>query len=63
MPGVGTIECHVIRMEPLIPGTGKIETWWFTPGIGIVKWISGDTGTGLPGRDQPMIWTLKYFSF
>ncbi|MFC1530604.1 CsgG/HfaB family protein [Gemmatimonadota bacterium] len=63
MTGAGTLQCFVIRMEPLIPGSGVIQTWWFTPGVGVVRWIEGDTSAARPTRDSIEFLQLGTFSF
>ncbi len=63
LTGAGTLQCFVIRMEPLIPGSGVTQTWWFTPGVGVVKWITGDTSRVRPTGGSFETLILKTFSF
>ncbi|MFC1500005.1 CsgG/HfaB family protein [Candidatus Zixiibacteriota bacterium] len=63
IPGVGGLECFLIQMDPLPPGSGGSITYWFAPGVGIVKSISDPEITERPGSGGETTRLLKSFSF
>lgn len=58
-----TLTCYVILTQPLIPGTRVSQTYWFAPGVGLVKWYLGDSTKRMPDQGALMVHTLKGFSF
>ena len=63
VPGVESLQCFVIQMDPLLPGSGESMIYWFSPGVGIVKSISGSELTIQPGESGKTTLLLKSFSF
>jgi len=63
LTGAGTLQCFVIQMEPLIPGSGETQTWWFAPGVGVVRWLQGDYSKVRPDENPFEVLNLRTFSF
>lgn len=63
IPRVGPLQCFVIQMDPLIPGSGETEMYWFSPGVGIVRAVYGAPAKNLMEDSARRILLLKAFSF
>jgi len=63
VPGVGALPCFQIQMDPLLPGSGESMTWWFSPGVGIVKSVTRSEIRNRPGESTETTLLLKFFSF